>query len=95
MLSESNERSNDTKNLSSSEESLQRYLKIKKHSFITRLLVFLTLWGLIIGYFFTPLSKVGNPNIDGNRYLTNQDIIEISNERIKNLKEKLNQAKEL
>lgn len=78
MLSESNERLNDTKNLSSSEESLQKYLKIKKHSFISRLVVFLALWGIIIGYFVSPLSKVGNPNIDGNRYLTNQDIIEIS-----------------
>lgn len=78
MLSESNERLNDTKNLSSSEESLQKYLKIKKHSFTSRLVVFLALWGIIVGYFVSPLSKVGNPNIDGNRYLTNQDIIEIS-----------------
>lgn len=78
MLNESKEYTNEFDNLASSEDSLQRYLKERKHGFIKRLVILVVLWGLIAGYFISPLSKVGEPTIEGNTYLTNEEIIELS-----------------
>lgn len=78
MSNELNERTNDIDTLSFSEDSLQRYLKIKRSNFFKRLAVLVVLWGLIVGYFVSPLSKVGTPTIEGNYYLSSEEIRNIS-----------------
>jgi len=81
MLNESQNRSNDSENLAFSEDSLQRYVKIKKINFLKRLGVLVVLWSLIVAYFVLPISKVGTPSLEGNKNLTINDIIDIAGVR--------------
>lgn len=81
MLNESQNRSNDINDLASSEDSLQRYVKIKKINFLKRLGVLVVLWSLIVAYFVLPISKVRTPSLEGNKNLTINDIIDIAGVR--------------
>ncbi len=78
MLKDSKIEANEFDNLAFSEDSLQRYLKERKIGFIKRFSILVVLWLLIIGYFVSPISKVGTPKVTGIKNLTISDIIDIA-----------------